>query len=258
MRVIYRCENSTEGIFSGVYAAWPLRHEAQRPKLALMEDQDMELFASYEEVAADSRKTGAVIALIRKYLGEEGYEALYQATLAKDMRKADAVLGTVLAALNIPDSRRIMQHLGNEDVRTVFACSKSVGNEAHHLTGFVRFRELRGNVLFSEISPKHHVLPVLAPHFADRFPGENWMITDCRRGLTAVHQAGRQWVLTDMEINRGQLPDATDREEEFVRMWKSFTKSISIRERENLMLQRQNLPLRFRSHLPEFEAENMS
>lgn len=255
MRTIFRCENSPEGIFSGVYAAWPMRHFKERPHLVLMEDTDMELFASYEEVPVDDDKARAVVRLIRRHLGEDGYEALYQAALSEAIDKADAILGTIFAALRIPDSRRIMEHLGCEEVRRVFALSKSVGNEAHHLTGFVRFRELENGVLYSEISPKNHVLPVLTPHFQDRFPMENFMITDCVRSLTAVHEAGRQWILTDMAPGGELTRHTSEREDEFVRLWKGFVKSISIRERENPALQRQNLPLRFRSHLPEFEGE---
>jgi hypothetical protein len=36
-------------------------------------------------------------------------------------------------------------------------------------------------------------------------------------------------------------------------MWKAFVESISIKERENEKLQKNNLPLHFRTYMPEFE-----
>ena len=41
---------------------------------------------------------------------------------------------------------------------------------------------------------------------------------------------------------------------EFEQLWKGFCKSISIKERENLKLQRQNLPLRFQKDMVEFQS----
>ena len=38
----------------------------------------------------------------------------------------------------------------------------------------------------------------------------------------------------------------------FVELWKGFFESISIKERENYRLQRQNLPIRFRKNMTEF------
>ena len=36
-------------------------------------------------------------------------------------------------------------------------------------------------------------------------------------------------------------------------MWKAFVENISITERENRKLQRNNIPLHFRTYLPEFQ-----
>ena len=40
--------------------------------------------------------------------------------------------------------------------------------EAHLLCGFVRFSDHQGKLL-AAISPKNFVLPLMAPHFADRY-----------------------------------------------------------------------------------------
>lgn len=61
--------------------------------------------------------------------------------------------------------------------------------------GFVRFAESREGTLVAFMQPKAQLLPVLAPHFADRLPGENWVIVDVAHGQLAVHQRQTSWVL---------------------------------------------------------------
>ena len=73
------------------------------------------------------------------------------------------------------------------------------GAEAHSLKGFVRFKELSGGILYSEIAPKSQVLTCLAPHFADRLSTENWMICDKTHEEYAVHEAGNVGCLFRMK-----------------------------------------------------------
>ena len=56
-------------------------------------------------------------------------------------------------------------------------------------------------------------------------------------------------------LNESFLSQISQEEEQFRQLWKLFTKSISIQARENRQLQRQNLPLRFRTYMPEFTQE---
>lgn len=39
---------------------------------------------------------------------------------------------------------------------------------------------------------------------------------------------------------------------EYAALWKVFCQSISVTERENLRVQRQNLPYKYRRYMPEF------
>ena len=55
------------------------------------------------------------------------------------------------------------------------AC-RHLQNEAHLLTGFVRFKEI-SSVLIAEITPKIMALPLIAPNFVLRIPQEGVQIT---------------------------------------------------------------------------------
>ena len=148
-----------------------------------------------------------------------------------------------------------MEHLGNPYVRRVFELARAVGNETHHLFGFTRFEETENGILFAQIHPKNQVLPMLMPHFADRFPCENFVIRDRGRNLYGIHPAGKDWFLASIENgpDRSQLK-LSEEELQMQELFRYFTDKIMIEERENRKLQRQLLPLRFRTDMTEFRG----
>lgn len=256
MKTVYICRDNVTGIFSAVYDAWKENQSEETCGIAFADCVEQQLFCEYKEVTEEERKAVAVEKMVYKNLGRDAYWDIYHAALSNDMRKGDAILGTMLAAKKIPDSRRIMEHLSHPKVEKVFELGRNVMGEAHALKGFLRFRELNNGVLFAQIEPKNQVLTCLAPHFCDRLPVENWMIFDKRHQMFAIHEAKKQWVLVQGEqLNVEMAQDVSENELEYARLWKSFCKSISIESRESGIRQRQHLPLRFRPNMVEF-AEN--
>ncbi len=253
MKTVYVCTDTVTGVFSAIYEAWGPAREGKECGIALKDQVEAQLFCDYVEVAETEHKAEAVTRLIRRHLGTFAYQEISQAVLSWETGKGDAILGTMLEARKLADSRRIMEHLSHPQVEQVFEMSRQVGCEAHHLKGFLRFRELEQGILYGEIHPKSQVLPCLAPHFADRLPRENWMIRDRTHDMFAVHEAGKQWVLVwDQELEEDRLLSVSDEEEGYARLWKDFCRAISIESRKNPKCQRQNLPLRFRPYMTEF------
>ncbi|HIW49350.1 MAG TPA: TIGR03915 family putative DNA repair protein, partial [Candidatus Blautia intestinavium] len=127
-----------------------------------------------------------------------------------------------------------------------------VWHEIHSFYGFVRFRELGGGVLYSCISPQNDILEFLEPHFSDRFPNENWMIYDQNRHKVLTHPRGGECTVYREVIpnqSREGLPADEDAYED---LWKAFCRYITIPERKNPSLQKQFVPLKFRSNMTEF------
>lgn len=254
MKNVYVCSDTATGIFSAIYEAWKTRLREEQLGIALRGMMEQELFCEYMEVEEDEKKVIAVENLIKKHLGQEAYWNIYHALLADDGGKGDAVLGAMLEARNIADSRRIMQHLTHPKVQKVFELSRAVSNEAHYFREFVRFTELESGVLFAQIEPKCQVLTCIGDHFSDRLPLENWMIYDKTHGMFLVHRAGRHWVLVwNEKLNIEETRRISDSERVFSKLWKGFFESISIGERESYDRQRQHLPLRFRPNMSEFQ-----
>ena len=64
---------------------------------------------------------------------------------------------------------------------------------------------------------------------------------------------GERWfIVRDAQIDEGLITDnLSENEESYRKLWIKFFDAISIKERENSNLQRNNLPLRFREFLVE-------
>lgn len=253
MKTVYVCSDTITGIFSGIYDAWKEQKGEEECSIALDGQVEAELFCEYVEVEETEHKAKAVESLISRHLGRQAYWDIYHAVLSSDKEKGDAVLGTMLAAKKIPDSKKIMEHLSHPKVEKVFELSRNVGGEAHLFKGFLRFKELINGVLYAEIAPKSQILTCIAPHFADRLPLENWMIYDKSHQMFVVHEAGKQWVLVwDKYAEFEGKLEVSEKEKEYEMLWKGFCQSISIASRENPRCQMSHLPLRYRPYMTEF------
>lgn len=266
MRIIYVCEDSLTGIFSGIYEVWKRKMTAEEAGLEVGDSFERRLFCEYIFCKAEKRKALAVIRMIQKNLGVDVYEKISYALLSADRRKAEMVFRAMLEAKKLSRKDLLMEHLGNEAVRTVFGMYRQVANEAHHYKGFVRFRELKNKTLFAKIEPKHAVLPCIAEHFADRFPQENWVIYDKTHEVFLIHEKGKRYYFLqqymcmkgDSGSDQNIAGGFSEEEMDYEALWKGFVQSISVAERENRALQNQNLPLRFRTNLVEFSKEEWS
>lgn len=252
MKKVYICSDTITGMYSAIYEAWKERRDGDAG-IELRGALEQQLFCEYMEVEETERKAVLVERLIQNHLGYNAYWDIYHALLTEYPKKADAVFHVMQAARELQNSKKIMDHLTDPYVAKVFELSRSVANEAHLFTEFIRFRELENGVLFSEITPKSRVLTCIGDHFADRFPLENWMVYDKTHKEFLVHRAKCNWVLVSgEELNQEEAGRISDAEREFSRLWKGFFETIAIEERENPICQRTHLPLHFRKDMVEF------
>lgn len=290
---IFVCENSIEGIFTGIYDAWAAAREIGHSHCkietlppdyeygsigridSVREDcRNYELFSEYITVRTNEEKVRKVTGTVCRRLGYPVYKELCRAIAAEaadllyggkdaDYDKGDAVYRTIVAGLAMEHGEEVLTNLSNPYVARVFELTRRVGNEYLHWIEFMRFHELKNGVMFARIAPENHILAMMAPHFADRLPLENFMIYDERRGLFVIHRAGDPEHPVPVEntwaIVQGEKPDEeavtdySDREEYYQELFTSFCHSIAIEARTNVKLQQQMLPLKFRKYMVEFE-----
>lgn len=253
---IFLCDDSMEGIFTGVYDGWESRKGHANIELELKECNTFRLFSEYINVNPDVQKTQKVLDTIRTKLGEDALFHIMRAAAAHDQEKADAIYRTIVVGLALGDKGNVMDCLSNPGVLKVSKLSRTVFYETEHIKGFLRFKELQNGVFFAKIAPKSNLLTLISPHFSNRLFNENWIIYDENRNIFSIHQKQKSWLLVEGEqLNIDVISQVSEEEEKIQELWKCFFHSISIKQRENYQLQRQNLPIRFRENVLEFNKE---
>lgn len=251
---IYICHDTREGLFSALYDAWKECRESGEAGIAFYGNLETELFCEYIESQPSSKKAKAVEQMIWKHMGSETYGRIYQASKSMDPEKGTAIFQTMIAARDIGQSDKIMDHLTNPAVKKVHDLSKTVGNEQHFFKEILRFKELKNGILYARMEPKHRIIEGIAPHFENRLPLENWLIYDAQHQECAVHEAGKRWILvSEVSVDEELLEHVSESEKDMQRLWKQFFHDISIKERESDKRQKRMLPLKYRKNMVEFE-----
>lgn len=250
---VFQCEDTLTGIMTGVYDAWDSRLGHENVKLQTAGDGNMEFFCEYVQVTPDMEKAEKVLRTVKKRMGEEAYEMIAYAVSYPHDKKADAVYRMIVLGLHLPDGKKITGMLTQPDVRLVFELKRKAWHIAHRYMGFVRFREVQKGMLLSCIDAEADVLALIAPHFSDRLPMENWIIYDRRRHKAAVHSEGKGFLLLE-EVKEEAIDgfEVSDEEAAFDALWRCFHKAIGIESRTNGRLQSSLLPRKFREFMNEF------
>ena len=138
-----------------------------------------------------------------------------------------------------------------ESVVEVEKISKYVGREAHKLKGFLRFKEMNG-FYYAEIEPTNNVIPILVKHFQERLKNEAWIIKDKSRNIYALYDTKKVVYLTEKDIIKLNL-NISNNEELIEDLWKTFFKTVAIKERTNLKCQKNFMPKKYWKNILEME-----
>lgn len=288
---VFCCEDTVDGIFTAVYEAWASKRGLNYVTVQVGENQNFQLFTEYRQVETDQEKANKVTNTIRQKMGWEDYETLFYAALSNDSEKGEVIFRTIVFGLAVSKRRNVTRNLKEPCIQKIFELARRVGNESHRYRMFVRFHELEmqipspvceaygglercaeesiveskkctwqqecegtpdNTIMFSEIEPESHVLPLLGEHFSDRFPMVNFMIYDKTHNTCLFHRAGKQWgILQDANLDEERIHRYSVREREVSRLWKGFVQSIAIEERKNPKCQMNFMPKKFWKHMTE-------
>lgn len=251
--IVYRCEDSMEGILTAIFQAYAERRNPEDTFLCLTDDPL--LFGEDVAVQPEEGRTRRVINTLRRRFGMEDYQRLCMALASEDQEKAQAVYRTVEAGLkNNCGQGHLFDNLADPYIHKAFALARSVSTETGHQKQFLRFQEMENGILYARIGAKYDVLAFLMPHFADRLPIENFVIYDENRNLFGIHPAGREWYLfRGEETHRLAELRFSGEEREYQELFRQFCRTITIEGRRNQKLQKGMLPLRFREYMVEFQ-----
>lgn len=245
--LIYRYDGSFDGLLTCVFESYA-RHEMPDAILA-PDDQQTMLFES-RRVETDYVKSERVLRGVMAKISPEAADFIRMAHLSCLFERDRRIL--LFLKLGFTVGPGVMNRLADARVNALMSGVRYLEREAHHYMGFVRFTEIDG-VLASVIQPKNRVLPLLDPHFSDRFNGEKFIIHDAAHRCALMHMPGCSRIVP-MDALRVTVTDA--RELQVQALWRRFHETVAIEGRLNPQLQRSNMPLRFRPEMTEFQPDN--
>lgn len=274
--MIVRYEDSFDGLLSAIAFCW--RRELVPEKI---ERQIRQISLVYEETVPRERDIGQkfrtyLTALMGGSAAMTVLETCWQSYLSEKDSIGTGIYQYLLLAKRIKTDPAPRYNL--PEVNLVAKAAQSVGSEAHRFQGLLRFREFQDGLYLAEFTPDYNILPMILPHFADRFHDQEFLIRDLRRDLAAIHLRDGRWTICHLrgrensstadsdsvlkmmgEPNMSLSAQSPQRfagnmqeDELFSRIWSEYLRHLSIPQRKNLALQKQNLPLKYRCYLPEF------
>lgn len=250
--IVYLCEDTLDGLLSAIYQANADRAPLRQIRIRTYKQLAYELFTEYREVTSDYVSAVKVMDAVHLHISKEAGHMVYCALLSDADDRGEKVLRFMLTGFRY--GAKVCDMLALPEVADVFELQRKVSNEAHYFREFLRFSQSEQGILFSQISPKSNVLPLIAPYFTDRLPSENYLIFADTYQLAVIHPKNTGWYLAPMNLEEfHQVLVKGPEEASWEACFKAFHKTIAIKERTNPVCQRTHLPLWYRKHMTEFQ-----
>ena len=238
----YYYDGSFDGLLTVIYMAYNDRESNMLRVNAKAEQLILALDDIY--IITDFSKARRVEKSICDKLSYNFLNSIRTCFLSYDKNKDTVIIHTVYKALKYGEE--ILNSL-DDHAFYMNKLVKQVLNERHRYLGLLRFKEMKDGIMFSTIEPKNNILPILISHFKNRMKREKIAIFDKGRKMIVYYDGKKAEIffVESLEI------EWSDEEIEYSELWKTFHKSISIKERENKKLQQSNIPKYYWKHLIE-------
>lgn len=249
-------DRTFEGLLCAVFDAYTQKRFPER--LLGPDDSPSLLLSCIHKVARTEEKSGRVFRALTDRLSEQARQNMMLAWLSEEPGADECLFRFICKAFDSP--RNIAHDLSDADALAVCRLAKKTRCEQHRLIGFARFQKTVENVYFAALRPRHNVLPLLLPHFADRFSDQAFIVYDCERSFGFHHDCGR---LTEVFPDPAQVFALTrhggrldetfldGQERLFQNLWKTYFSAAGISERANPKLHARCLPRRYWAYLTE-------
>lgn len=151
-------------------------------------------------------------------------------------------------AFKLGKNTHIFLHI--DAIRKIDEINRKVSFEKHRFEGFIRFKSIHNEFLYSAFEPDNDILELLAEHFINRFSNECFIIHDISRNKALIYNTSSYEII---ELSAEDCSKIIDHKDEYSLLWKTYFKSTTIEERKNSRLQNQMMPKRYWKHILETE-----
>lgn len=246
---VYCYDGSFEGLLCCVFESYENR---ETPADILPEDYPLPLLLPIKTITNDEERAKRVLRSIPKKMGRNALEFIQHAFLTCHPKKELLILQFM--RLGYIHGPAVMNRLADESIHALFAAVNHLTHEAHLYQGFVRFSEASG-VLTAQIEPKNIVLPLIAQHFCERYPGEQFLIYDKTHHMVLLHQNHSMQICG---IDAYEPPTPGQEELKFRELWRLFYDTIEIKDRHNPRCRMSLMPKRYWHCMTEFARDAQS
>jgi len=238
---------SFDGFLCALVRVLPLAEEV---RVTPDSERCADLFARVENVVTDVALASRFRKRFTDVAGEEEMETLLLVHASNDPRRHDLLLSYVRATRAARTA--VGDRMGDPFVCAVQKIRGRVEWEIGKMLGFARFRRAAPGFWYAPMRPDANIVGFLGPHFADRFPDEDFLIHDTRRDIGYRGSRGVGG-LVDLRGLPAGARAALEKESEpdFPSQWQAYFNRIAVPERRNPRLQAHNMPRRYWSNLVE-------
>lgn len=251
--VAFVYDKTFEGLLTAVFDAYDRK---LFPDLLAAEKEPLPLFCDPPlQIYTDSMKAKRVWKGLQKKLSKDAL-ALLTGVWLSELPQSDMLLFRYIRK-NIDAPGSVELNFGDPDVLLATQIAKKVSRERHRVVQFLRFQKMKDDLYFARIEPIYNVLPLIVNHFKDRYADQSWVIYDPKRAYGYYYD---QHSVTEISFTSETIPFRNGKltetvlakdEKLFQQLWKAYFHALTIEERFNPKLHRQNLPARFWKYLPE-------
>lgn len=250
--LLFFYDKTFEGLLTAVFEAYSRK---SFPDKLLGEGDIPPLFV--EEiftVVTDEEKSSRVWTALKKKLSKGACNMLTHVWLSEEEDSDELLFRYIRKAIDARVS--IETNFADSDVLLMHQIARRVSHEGLYLKQFIRFQKASDDIFFAAVSPQSNAMPLVIDHFKDRFADQKWVIYDLKRKYGYyynLHTCEEMTLEDDTHLLSGKLDENILAEDEkmFQELWKGYFKSMTIKERINLKLQRQHMPKRFWKYLTE-------
>lgn len=242
----YLYDGTFEGILTCIYHHY---YTEKASGIFPVTEYQSSLLGGFMEVKTDSFKATTVYEAIEKKISSYDLRRIYKAYLSCDPDKEMKILRYVV--LGFRQGASVSMLHGNPVVFDIQSIEKKINVETERMLQFVRFSVMDGDVLYGRVEPDNDVLELLHTHFCDRFRNDPFIIHDVRRNKALVAYQKR-WYIS--EFYDSDIPEPSEEEQSYRKLWKNYFDNISIEERTNPRCQKNFMPVRYWKHLTEMNT----
>src|SRR5690606_10431060 len=144
-----------------------------------------DVFSEALLICSDSEKAKRVWRGLQTKANKSAIVDFYKAFLSEDPLTFQQLFNYALYLFDNPKGH--FNNYGNDYVLGVTQMSQKVHREKHRMEAFVRFQKSGSSLYYATVSPDFNVLPLIVPHFKNRYADQTWVIYDERRKYGIFH-----------------------------------------------------------------------